>query len=420
MLNMEKQGILIGPFKQLVSMAELPLKGALKDSQLEVIPSAGIWLEGELIKEISDYSTLKQKIKDQVELIELKGDFVALPGYIDCHTHIAFGGNRANDFAMRNAGSSYLEIAEAGGGIWSTVKHTRACSQEELKQLTVERANYLLAQGITTIEVKSGYGLSVDEELKTLRAIAAADNECKADLLSTCLAAHMLPKDYEGTAEEYLDMITKELFPILKEEHLTTRVDAFVERSAFSAEQAKPYYEQAKALGFDLTVHADQFTTSGSKLAVELSAASADHLEASTEEEIQLLAASDVVAVALPAASLGIGCAFTPARRLLDAGASLAIATDWNPGSAPMGKLVASASILASMEKLSNAEVLAAITFRAAKALNLDDRGRLVAGLLADFNIYQTDNYQNITYLQGRLEPHAVWKRGQLVCSDIH
>ncbi len=197
-------------------------------------------------------------------------------------------------------------------------------------------------------------------------------------------------------------------------------MDAFVERSAFSAEQAKPYYEQAKALGFDLTVHADQFTTSGSKLAVELSAASADHLEASTEEEIQLLAASDVVAVALPAASLGIGCAFTPARRLLDAGASLAIATDWNPGSAPMGKLVASASILASMEKLSNAEVLAAITFRAAKALNLDDRGRLVAGLLADFNIYQTDNYQNITYLQGRLEPHAVWKRGQLVCSNNH
>lgn len=420
MLNMEKQGILIGPFKQLVSMAELPLKGALKDSQLEVIPSAGIWLEGELIKEISDYSTLKQKIKDQVELIELKGDFVALPGYIDCHTHIAFGGNRANDFAMRNAGSSYLEIAEAGGGIWSTVKHTRACSQEELSQLTVERADYLLTQGITTIEVKSGYGLSVDEELKTLRAIAAADNECKADLLSTCLAAHMLPKDYEGTAEEYLDMIAKELFPILKEEHLTTRVDAFVERSAFSAEQAKPYYEQAKALGFDLTVHADQFTTSGSKLAVELSAASADHLEASTEEEIQLLAASDVVAVALPAASLGIGCAFTPARRLLDAGVSLAIATDWNPGSAPMGKLVASASILASMEKLSNAEVLAAITFRAAKALNLDDRGRLVAGLLADFNIYQTDNYQNITYLQGRLEPHAVWKRGQLVCSNNH
>ncbi len=401
-------------------MAQLPLKGALKDSQLEVIPSAGIWLEGELIKEISDYNTLKQKLKDQVELIELNGYFVALPGYIDCHTHIAFGGNRANDFAMRNAGSSYLEIAEAGGGIWSTVKHTRACSQEELCQLTVERADYLLAQGITTIEVKSGYGLSVDEELKTLRAIAAADNECKADLLSTCLAAHMLPKDYEGTAEEYLDMIAKELFPILKEEHLTTRVDAFVERSAFSAEQAKPYYEQAKALGFDLTVHADQFTTSGSKLAVELSAASADHLEASTEEEIQQLAASDVVAVALPAASLGIGCAFTPARRLLDAGASLAIATDWNPGSAPMGKLVASASILASMEKMSNAEVLAAITFRAAKALNLDDRGRLLAGLLADFNIYQTDNYQNITYLQGRLEPHAVWKRGQLVCSDIH
>jgi imidazolonepropionase len=165
-------------------------------------------------------------------------------------------------------------------------------------------------------------------------------------------------------------------------------------------------------MGFDLTVHADQFSTSGSKLAVELAAVSADHLEASTEDEITLLAGSDVIPVALPAASLGIGCEFTPARRLLDAGASLAIATDWNPGSAPMGKLIESASILATMQKLSNAELFAAITFRAAKALNLDDRGRLMEGKLADFVIYQTDNYQNITYFQGGLQPKAVWKNG--------
>ncbi|WP_212592468.1 imidazolonepropionase [Sphingobacterium humi] len=412
---MEKKGVLIGPFTQLLPMSGLSLKGALKDSELTIITKAGIWIEAGMVKEVGDFDALQQKLEGQVEVQLLEGDFVALPGYIDCHTHIAFGGNRANDFAMRNAGSSYLEIAEAGGGIWSTVKHTRACSQTELQALTEQRAEQLLQQGITTIEVKSGYGLQLDEELKTLRAIAAADQHCAADLISTCLAAHMLPKDYAGTAEAYLEEMANTLFPQLISENLSTRVDAFVERSAFSAEQAKPYFEKAKALGLDITVHADQFSTSGSKLAVELGAVSADHLEASTEEEILGLAQSDVVAVALPAASLGIGCAFTPARRLLDAGASLAIATDWNPGSAPMGQLINSASILASMEKLTNAELFAGITFRAAQALNLSDRGCLAPGMLADFVIYHTDNYQNITYLQGSLQPAAVWKNGKKV-----
>lgn len=403
---------LIGPFKQLLTMKNMSVKGALKDAELDIIENAGVLSKDGKIKAVGEFNTLKLSITNEIEIIELKGDFVVLPGFIDCHTHIAFGGNRANDFAMRNAGSSYLEIAEAGGGIWSTVKHTRACSLQELKDLTSLRADELLQQGITTIEVKSGYGLTIEEELKTLRAIKSSNEESSSDLIATCLAAHMLPKDYGGEAEGYLSEIAAKLFPILKEENLTNRIDAFVERSAFSAEQILPYYQKAKDMGFDLTVHADQFTVSGSQIAVDLEAVSADHLEASTENEIRLLASSDVIPVALPAASLGIGCDFTPARKLLDAGASLAIATDWNPGSAPMGKLIESASILATMQKLSNAEVLAAITFRAAKALNLNDRGKLEEGLLADFVIYETDNYQNITYQQGRLQPKSVWKNG--------
>src|SRR5690606_17020450 len=163
-------------------------------------------------------------------------------------------------------------------------------------------------------------------------------------------------------------------------EYLTNRIDAFVEKSAFSATEIRPYLRSAKEQGFDTTVHADQFTSSGSVIAVELGAASADHLEASTEDEIRLLANSDTVAVALPGASLGLGCAYTPVRRLLDRGAILAIATDWNPGSAPMGQLMIQASILATAEKLSNAEVFSAITFRAARALNLSDRGQLKRG----------------------------------------
>lgn len=415
---MDQRKKLIGPFKQLLSLANLPIKGALKDADMEIIEHAGLLLEGDKIKAVGNFEELKAANTQDTEIIELKDDYVVLPGYIDCHTHIAFGGNRANDFAMRNAGSSYLEIAEAGGGIWSTVKHTRALTEEDLTDLTSKRADMLLKQGITTVEVKSGYGLNVEEELKTLRAVKKANQHSGADLISTCLAAHMCPKDFKGTPEEYLTGIADQLFPILKEENLTTRIDAFVERSAFSAEQTKPYFEKAKDLGFDITIHADQFSTSGSALAVELAAVSADHLEASGHPEVLALAQSDVVAVALPAASLGIGCAFTPARKLLDAGASLAIATDWNPGSAPMGKLIESASILATMEKLSNAEVLAAITYRAAKALNLQDRGRLGEGLLADFVIYKTDNYQNITYLQGALQPAQVWKSGNKVVDN--
>ena len=409
---MKAIGKLIGPFKQVLTMQHIPLKGAIKDSELEIIEHAGIYFIDGKISAVGDFTGLKEALGRDEEIVELKGDFIALPGYIDCHTHIAFAGNRANDFAMRNAGSSYLEIAEAGGGIWSTVKHTRACNHEDLTKLTLKRANELLKQGITTVEVKSGYGLNAEEELKTLRAIKEANKSTFVDLISTCLAAHMHPKDHTGTAEDYLFEMGEKLFPKLKEENLTHRIDAFVEKSAFSAEQILPYYRKAKEMGFDLTVHADQFSTSGSQIAVELGALSADHLEASTENEISLLAGSDVVAVALPAASLGIGCDFTPARRLLDAGASLAIATDWNPGSAPMGKLIESASILATMQKLSNAEVFAGITYRAAKALNLDDRGRLMEGHLADFVIYETDNYQNITYLQGGLQPKAVWKNG--------
>ncbi len=412
---MKNQGKLIGPFKQLLTMAGLPDKGALSDDQLEILVNVGIWTQDGQIREIDDFEALVLKLGDGVELHRLEGDYIAVPGYIDCHTHIAFAGNRANDFAMRNAGSSYLEIAEAGGGIWNTVKSTRECSLEELKELTIERANQLLKQGVTTIEVKSGYGLSVLEELKSLRAIAAANQACQADLVSTCLAAHMLPKEFSGTAAEYLTHIANELFPILKTEGLCNRIDIFIEKTAFTAEEAIEYLKQAKALDFDLTIHADQFSNSGSKVAVELSAISADHLEASSEFEIAMLANSNVVAVALPAASIGLGCPFTPARRLLDAGASLAIATDWNPGSAPMGKLIASASILASKEKLSNAEIFAAVTFRAANALNLKDRGKLQVGQMADFSIYKTDNYQNITYLQGSLDPTFVWKRGELM-----
>ncbi|WP_291865953.1 imidazolonepropionase [Maribacter sp.] len=410
---MQKQ-TLIGPFSQVITMDNLPLKGALTDDKLQIISEAGILIKDNVIAAIGKFSEMYANT-NTTDIVTLKGKHVCLPGLIDAHTHICFGGTRATDYAMRNAGKTYLEIAKAGGGIWDTVTQTRKSTKEELTKNTIKRANRHLKNGVTTLEVKSGYGLSVEEELKMLYAIKEANKSTASDLISTCLAAHMLPKDYTGSEEEYLREISTTLFPKLKEEGLTNRIDAFIEESAFSEEQIKAYFEKAKEFGFDITVHADQFSTSGSQTAIEHKAISADHLEASTEKEIMLLAKSDVIAMALPGASIGLGCAFTPARKILDAGGALAIASDHNPGSAPMGDLLTQASILGTFQKLTNAEVLAGITFRAAAALNLQDRGTLKPGMLADLSIFHTDNYNEILYNQGNLKPCMVWKNGTLV-----
>ena len=402
---------LIGPIRQVLTLDQLPLKGALRDEQLEIFTHAGILMEGKYIQKVGSWAELKQEFPE-ADIHELDGDYVALPGLVDCHTHLCFGGSRARDFALRNAGKTYLEIAAAGGGIWDTVTQTRSLDQKTLAQITAKHANRLLSEGITSIEVKSGYGLSVADELKMLRAIKQASADTAADLIPTCLAAHLCPKDWKGSPCAYLTEIADQLLPALLAENLCTRIDAFVEKSAFSPEEITPYLEKAKLLGFDLTIHADQFSTGGSAVAVGLGARSADHLEASGEPEILALASSNTVAVALPGASIGLGMAFTPARKLLDQGASVAIASDWNPGSAPMGDLLAQASILATFEKLSTAEVLAGITFRAAAALGLSDRGKLTEGQLADFILFPTTDYREILYQQGKMKPVGVWKKG--------
>jgi len=403
---------LVGPICQVLTLDQLPLKGALLDEQLEIIPLAGILIEGEYIQKVGSWAELKKEFPD-AEIHELSGDYVALPGMVDCHTHLCFGGNRARDFALRNAGKTYLEIAQAGGGIWDTVTQTRSLDQDRLAGITAKHANRLLSEGVTTIEVKSGYGLSVAEELKMLRAIKQASAQTAADLISTCLAAHLCPKDWKGSPADYLNEIASQLFPVLQAEKLCSRIDAFVEKSAFSPKEITSYLEKAKELGFDLTIHADQFSTGGSELAVALAARSADHLEASGDREIALLAKSSTVAVALPGASIGLGMAFTLARKLLDQGAALAIASDWNPGSAPMGDLLAQASILSTFEKLTTAEVFAGITFRASAALGLTNRGKLTIGQLADFILFPTADYREILYQQGKMKPEGVWKRGR-------
>ncbi|WP_291071814.1 imidazolonepropionase [Empedobacter sp. UBA5637] len=405
---------LIGPFRQIITLANLPLKGAIHENQVEVLEDGGIIIDDETIVEIGNFETLSQQHPNiQIERIETEQ--ILLPGFVDSHTHVCFGGNRAKDFAMRLDGKTYLEIAKSGGGIWSTVTETRKKTVDELKDITLKHIAQLAKQGITTAEVKSGYALSVEGEIKMLEAINMANQESEIDLIPTFLGAHMKPKDFEGSNKEYLELLVKEVFPKLKSDDLANRIDIFVEQSAFSVEEGDYFLNEAKNQGFDITIHADQFTAGGSYLATKFDALSADHLEFSGEEEVKKLANSDVVATVLPGASIGLGMQYAPARKLLDAGCCVSIASDWNPGSAPMGNLLTQASVLATFEKLSMAEVLAAITFRAAKALNLVDRGTIEKGKKADFISFSTFDYRNIIYYQGQLQPTNVWKNGALI-----
>lgn len=405
---------LIGPFKQILTLSNLPTKGPIKDEALEIIEDGGILIENDIIIKVDKFSSLKNEFPT-AETTFIETDQVAIPGFVDSHTHICFGGNRAKDFAMRLNGKTYLEIAENGGGIWSTVTQTRNKTIDQLKNITLKNAERLLKRGITTAEVKSGYALSIDSEIKMLEGINLANQECGIDLIPTFLGAHMKPKDFNGSNKEYLETLINKVFPILKEKKLTNRVDIFVEKSAFTVSESDYYLNEAKKNGFEITVHADQFTTGGSRLAIKYKALSADHLEVSAEKEIRELAFSNVVATILPGASMGLGIQYAAARKLLDTGCCVSIASDWNPGSAPMGDLLTQASILATFQKLSTAEVLAAITFRAAKALNLSDRGILEKGLKADFISFPTSEYQDIIYHQGQLQPDFVWKNGNLI-----
>jgi imidazolonepropionase len=392
------------------------LKGSLKDSQLEILEEAGIAHQNGKILEIGIFKDLCIKYSSaNSEIQVIDSDLIVLPGFIDAHTHLCWAGSRENDYAQRLEGKSYADIAKSGGGIWDTVTKTRNASDSELKRLLELRASRQLANGITTCEVKSGYALSLDGEIRLLEMIQAIDNNHAVDLIPTCLAAHIKPKDFEGDSMAYLEFLTKSLLPEIKRRSLSKRIDIFVDEGAFGIPEAENYLAEARKVGFDLVVHGEQFSSGGVSLAIKVGAKSVDHLEAIENRAITELALSNVVAMALPGASIGLGCQFAPARRLLNAGCCLAIGSDWNPGSAPMGDLLVQTAILGTFEKLTNAEQLSAITFRAAQALNLNDRAILKSGNIADFIGFPGRNYKEILYQQGMLKPARIWKKGVLV-----
>lgn len=396
-----KEPILFGPFEELLTMDLLPKSGPIQDAALTVIEKGGLLVSGGKIVKAGPFSSLAPHARS-VYSVEEK--VVALPAFIDAHTHMCFSGSRAQDFSLRLQGKTYGEIAKEGGGILRSVNATRASSKDELLQLLLARLKRKLQDGVGTCEIKSGYGLDETTELKMLSVIHEAGKRQPLSLIPTFLAAHTLPKEFQSKSA-YLDWIVKELLPKVKERNLSNRVDIFCDACAFSVQESENYLIEAKNRGFTLTCHADQFSRGGALLSAKLKALSADHLEASVEEDFLALKASGTYPIALPGACLGLGMAFPKCRRMLDAGLPLVIASDWNPGSAPSGDLILQAAILAVYEKLTVAETLAAITCRAASAVNLRDRGVLKENLKADFVVFPTSDHRDILYRQGALKP---------------
>ena len=390
-------------------MVNLPERGAISDNSLEIIDDGGVVIEDGKIIEVGDFLSLS---KNNLDVSEITYPCVLLPGFIDSHTHVCHYGNRSDEYAKRNSGISYQQILEEGGGIHNTMNSTSNSTDEQLTDDTLNRLKRHFQEGVLTCEVKSGYAPNLEDEVRMLRIINEIDSSNDIDLIPTCLAAHVTPKKYESS-KKYLDSIVNDLLPIIKEENLSNRVDIFIEEKAFSITEASNFLEKIKN-DFYITAHANQFTSGGLKVGVDNGAVSVDHLEVITDQEIDYLSKSDTTGVVLPGCSLGLGIPFAPARKLLDNNCKVSIASDWNPGSAPMGDLLMQASLLGSTEKLSNAEVLAGITCRAANALSLEDRGSLENGKIADMIGFKTNDFRDILYNQGKLKPSFICKRGKI------
>ena len=390
-------------------MVNLPERGAISDNSLEIIEDGGVVIEDGKIIEVGDFLSLS---KNDLDVREITYPCVLLPGFIDSHTHVCHYGNRSDEYAKRNSGISYQQILEEGGGIHNTMNSTSNSTDEQLTDDTLNRLKRHFQEGVLTCEVKSGYAPNLEDEVRMLRIINEIDSSNDIDLIPTCLAAHVTPKKYESS-KKYLDSIVNDLLPIIKKENLSNRVDIFIEEKAFSITEASNFLEKIKS-DFYITAHANQFTSGGLKVGVDNGAVSVDHLEVITDQEIDYLSKSDTTGVVLPGCSLGLGIPFAPARKLLDYNCKVSIASDWNPGSAPMGDLLMQASLLGSTEKLSNAEVLAGITCRAANALSLEDRGSLGSGKIADMIGFKTNDFRDILYNQGKLKPSFICKRGKI------
>ena len=352
---------------------------------------------------------------DDLEVVDLRGR-IAMPGFVDAHTHVVFGGNRLDDFERRARGETYEQIAKAGDGIWSTVEKTRAATEADLFAQAKKHVDWFLKCGTTTVESKSGYGLTLDEEMKILRVMRRLNNESSLEIVPTFLGAHAVPR--ETSSEKYVDLVINEMLPRVAREKLAEFCDVFCERGYFDIEQSRKILSAAKKLGLKLRGHVDQLTNSGgAKLMADLGATTADHMEKTDEQGIAALKSSNVQPVLLPGSVYALGSTSYPrAREMIEAGLAVVLATDFNPGSSPTPSMPMILSLACTQMKMSPVEAITAATINAAYSLNRGEKiGSLEVGKLANIAVFDCEDYRELAYWFGFPQTHAVYVGGENV-----
>src|SRR5438094_1303354 len=386
-------------------------------SELAILPDGGMLIRDGKIDSVGTTNQIKVSVAD-AEIVDAGGR-VVLPGFVDAHTHLVFAGNRLDDFERRARGETYEQIAKAGGGIWSTVEKTRAASERDLLAQVKKHANWFLRCGTTTAEAKSGYGLTVNDELKILRVLRQLKEEVPLEIVPTFLGAHAVPR--ELSPDEYLDIVVGEMLPRVTAEKLAEFCDVFCERGYFEVDRSCKILSAAKKGGLSLRGHVDQLTNSGgAKLMAEMGATTADHLEQTDEQGIAALKKANVQPVLLPGSVYALGSSrYARAREMIEAGLAIVLATDFNPGSSPTPSMPMVLSLACTQMKMSPAEAITASTLNAAYSLKRGDKiGSLEPGKLANFAIFDCEDYRELAYWFGFQQTHSVYVRGKCVSTS--
>jgi|MTBAKSStandDraft_2_1061841.scaffolds.fasta_scaffold01102_28 imidazolonepropionase len=408
---MKKCDLLLKNCREVVTPLYDTARGA-QAGAFSCIPNTDISITGGFIDEIGE--NLPREAAEEIDA----SSYVVLPGFIDSHTHLVYGGSREEEFILRLRGASYEEIAASGGGIKNSVHHTRSLTEEELFELALPRMEDLLAHGTTTVEVKSGYGLDTENELKMLRVIRRLRKAYPDTVIATFMGPHEIPPG--ETEKTYMDKVCDEMLPRVREEDLAEFADIFVEKGVFSPESAKRYFKEAARLGFKLKIHADELhPLGGAELAARFKAVSADHLMQISHQGIQALAESDTVATLLPGTSFFLMMKeYAPARSLISAGAMVALASDYNPGSNHGFNMQFIMNLAAMTLKMTPGEIINAVTVNGAHALSLSDRGRITPGKRADLLLMDIPNYKYLFYNYGINNVAKVIKNGMVILEN--
>jgi imidazolonepropionase len=387
--------------------------------ELSIIADGALFIRGSRIEKVGARREIESAIDGDCQVLDAAGR-VVLPGFVDAHTHPVFGGNRADEFEERAAGATYQEIAARGGGIKSTVRATRESSSQSLYDSGKRYAEWFLRCGTTTVEAKSGYGLTLEDELKVLRVIKQLDQELPLRYVATFLGAHDIPPEFGNRRDEYVALLIDEMLPAVAQEELAEYCDVFCESKVFSIEESRRILTAARGCGLGLRIHADQLSLSGgARLAAELNATTADHLEHTDSEGIAALKTAGVQPVLLPASVYALGSSNYPAgREMISAGLAVVLATDFNPGSSPTPSMLQVLSLAATQLKMTAPESISAATINAAYSLNRGNKvGSLEPGKTADFVIHDCSDYRELSYFFGIEHASQVYVGGKCAFS---